>query len=285
MIDKQVKKLAQIVSEVCSPLTFTLLDVGALPLGGQPAPFQMIPELFPGSRIIAFELDRGLCEQLNRDNHAGSRYFPHALGQSEEKRLLYETDHPMCASLYRPNGELLSQYNGLEVARLKSVTTIDTISLDYFTKSNGIETVDFIKIDIQGAELDVFMGGTNTLLNVVAIVSEVEFIPLYYKQPLFGDVCNYLTEQSFMFHKFLGMAGRTLKPLVVKNDVCFATQHMWSDAVFIRNILDIPNFNPEKLLKMGILTYLYGSPDVSYHCFKIFDEQHKTTILSQMLTL
>lgn len=285
MMENQVKKLAQIVSDVYGSLTFTLLDVGALPLGGQPAPFQMIPELFPGSQVIAFELDKGLCDQLNLNNHSGTRYFPHALGKTEEKRLLYETDHPMCTSLYRPNGELLHQYNGLDVARLKSVTSMDTISLDYFTKSNGIETVDFIKIDIQGAELDVFMGGTDTLLNVVAIVSEVEFIPLYYKQPLFGDVCNYLAEQNFMFHKFLGMAGRTLKPLVVNNDECFATQYMWSDAVFIRNILDISNFNPEKKLKMGILTYLYGSPDVSFHCFQLFDEQHGTSISAQMLTL
>ena len=66
-----------------------------------------------------------------------------------------------------------------------------------------MKSVDFIKIDIQGAELDVFKGGVDTLKDVVAIVSEVEFIPHYIDQPLFGDVCSFLTEKGFMFHKFL----------------------------------------------------------------------------------
>lgn len=65
----------------------------------------------------------------------------------------------MCSSLYKPNEKLVSLYNNMEVAMLKSIESIETDSLDYFTKENSIESVDFIKIDIQGAELDVFQGG------------------------------------------------------------------------------------------------------------------------------
>ena len=93
-------------------------------------------------------------------------------------------------------------YHNLEVAELKSVTTIETLSLDWFIKEHEIRSVDFIKIDIQGAELDVFQGGINTLKQVVAIVSEVEFIRLCLDQPLLGDVCSFLTGQGMMFHKF-----------------------------------------------------------------------------------
>ena len=42
-----------------------------------------------------------------------------------------------------------------------------------------IYTIDFIKIDVQGGELDVFKGGSKTLKNVLKIVCEVEFIQHY----------------------------------------------------------------------------------------------------------
>ena len=85
------------------------------------------------------------------------------------------------------------------MSMLKAVSAIKTESLDYFTAKNNIGPVDFIKIDIQGAELDVFRGGVTTLRDVVAIVTEAEFICLYENQPLFGDVCAFLAEQGLSF--------------------------------------------------------------------------------------
>jgi hypothetical protein len=45
--------------------------------------------------------------------------------------------------------------------------------------------------------------------------TEVEFVPLYTNQPLFAEVDIALRELGFVFHRFGGMAGRTMKPLVV----------------------------------------------------------------------
>ena len=84
----------------------------------------------------------------------------------------------------------------------------DLYSLRYqFLKDQKIETIDFIKIDIQGAELDVFRGAVNNLKSVLMIISEVEFIHHYVNQPLFGDVCSFLDNNNLMFHKFLGLAN------------------------------------------------------------------------------
>jgi len=276
--EKRIKIVGEIVREVESALSFTMLEVGALPVSGKKEPFHQLLDLFPESQIIAFEVDKNLCEELNRQAASGLRYFPVALGRTEERRPFYETNHPMCASLYEPNEKLISLYNNMEVAMLKSVGSIETQSLDYFAKENTIDSVDFIKIDIQGAELDVFQGGTNTLKDVVAIVSEVEFVHHYVDQPLFGDVCAFLAEQEIMFHKFLGMAGRSLKPIVIANNPNFPTQHMWSDAIFIRDIFKLPALSPSKLLKLGLLAFIYGSPDVTFQCFKNYDEKKGTNI-------
>ena len=59
----------------------------------------------------------------------------------------------MCSDLYEPDSELMSLYNNLEVAYLKSKSSIKTTSLDQFLNENGIHSVDFIKADVQGAEL------------------------------------------------------------------------------------------------------------------------------------
>ena len=264
-------------------LAFTILEIGALPVEGQKEPFHLLLDIFPHSRIIAFEVDEKLCDQLNQKAPKGIRYFPVALGRTEEQRPFYITNHPMCCSLYKPNEKLISLYNNMEVAMVKAVESVETVSLDYFARENGIDSVDFIKIDIQGAELDVFQGGSETLKDVVAIVSEVEFIHHYLEQPLFGDVCAFLAEHELMFHKFLRTGGRSLKPIILGNDPNLPVQYIWSDAVFIRDVLKIPELPSDKLLKMGLLAFLYGSPDVAFTCFKQYDEKKGTGLHKKFL--
>lgn len=256
----------------------------ARPLDGNAEPFHELIRLFPSTRINAFEVDPEQCARLNEKAIDGLVYHPVALGRREEERPFYMTNHPMCASLYRPNDSLTERYNNMEVARLKSVSTIRTVSLDYFATKNDIGPVDFVKIDIQGAELDVFEGGISTLKNVLAIVTEVEFIPHYVDQPLFGDVSAFLSGQGFTFHKFLGLGGRMLKPLVINNDPNFATQHMWSDAVFVRDLMNLGAISPEQLLKLAVLATMYGSPDVTLGCFMEYDRRRGTGIAQELLS-
>jgi len=276
--------LGKIIRAVHGPLAFTVLEIGARPVAQRRESFHPLLDVFPGSRILAFEIEEKLCRELNERAPPGLRYFPVALGCKEETRALYETVHPMCTSLYRPNEELLALYNAMEVSILKSIGSVETVSLDYFVKHNGVGRVDFIKIDIQGAELDVFRGGVATLADTLAIVSEVEFIPHYIDQPLFGDVCKFLAEQRFQFHKFLGLAGRALKPFVVNNRPEFAIQHMWTDAMFIRDVRDLPALSGDELLRMGTLAFLYFSPDVTFNCFRLLDERNGTDLCRQVFS-
>lgn len=67
----------------------------------------------------------------------------------------------------------------MEIAGLKSVEKIRTTSLDQFVSQQETSPIDFIKIDIQGAEIDVFRGDENSLTETVAIAREVEVIRLY----------------------------------------------------------------------------------------------------------
>lgn len=264
-----IKVLSEVLREAGHALRFTMFEVGALPMGEEP--FHRLPALFPGSRIIAFEPDESLCEAQNKSSRAGVTFYATALGRTEEQRDFYVTEHPMCSSLYPPNEDLLSRYNNMEVARLKEVTSIATVSLDRFVSDHAIGAVDFIKIDIQGAELEVFEGGVATLANVLAIVSEAELIEHYVDQPLFGDLCAFLSRHGLQFQKFLGFGGRTLKPIVVDDNPFAVSQQMWSDVLFVRNLFTNTAMSDEQYLKTAVLAMLYNCVDVALYCCRAVD--------------
>ena len=125
--------------------------------------------------------------------------------------------------------------------------------------------------------------GKKTLESVLKIVTEVEFIPHYIDQPLFGDVCNYLEKHNLMFNKFLGLAGRALKPLILKNAQT-PSQHIWTDAVFIHHIQKIKNLSKIKLLKLSLLSLLYGSVDLTHFCLAAYDENNSTTFAKDFMS-
>lgn len=277
-----IESLLSVVRNAADPLVFNVLEIGARPVGGPPEPFHKLIQAFPGSCINAFEVDPALCEQLNDKAPDGVKYHAVALGRRDEDREFFMTRHPMCGSLYKSNERYIERYNNMEVAMLAGTETLTTKSLDSFASIYEMPPVDFIKIDIQGAELDVFQGGAGTLENVVAIVTEVEFVPLYKDQPLFGQVDEFLSRAGFAFHKFLNLGGRALKPFVYENNPNFASQHMWADAVYVRDLLKLDACTSEQLIKLAVLVALYGSLDMSVYCLREYDRREQGTLCLQL---
>ena len=270
-----LNKLILNLKELDNVLTFRILEIGALNLGKKEKFYDLL-NYFPNSEIIGFEVDKNICKKMNSVSKVGVKYFPFAIGKKKEIRKFYETNHPMCSSLYKPNHNLLSLYNNMEISFLKEESEIETVDLDTFVSENKIGNVDFLKIDVQGAELDIFKGATKTLKNSLFIISEVEFLKIYENQPLFGDVCNFLSDNDFMFHKFLGMGGRSLKPLILNNNKNFPSQHLWSDAIFIKNVLMIKKLTSREILKLSVISILYECFDLGFFCLNIHDELFKT---------
>lgn len=276
---KNTENFLELIKKYDNSLKFEIFEIGGHPYDKKnDEPFYKLLDFFPNSRINSFDVDEEECLKLNLNSKDGVEFFPYAVGKTNEVRKFYETNHPMCSSLYKPNKKLLELYNNLEVAQLKKTSEIKTITLDEFIKKKKIEFVDFIKIDIQGAELDVFEGAHKCLESTLSVVSEVEFLRIYENQPLFGDICSFLDKKNIMFHKFFRLSGRSLKPIKIDNDVNHAIQHLWSDAMFIKNILVISKLNNSQLLKLSILSYIYGSPDLTVFCLLKFDEKNKTNV-------
>ena len=282
-MNKILQLTVDLIKDINIDICFTLLEVGAVKISEEEEPFYELLDYFPSSKIVGFEIDKEVCDKMNLSARDGVKYYPHALGEFNESKELYITNHPMCSSLYKPNEDLISLYHNFEAAYLKSKTTIETITLDNFLETNNIGSLDFIKIDVQGAELDIFRGGKKALNDVLKIVCEVEFIHHYENQPLFGDVCKFLNGYDLMFNKFLGMAGRSLRPIVFNSDKNFASQHIWSDAIFIKHVQKISKLSDKKLLKLSLLAAVYESLDLTHYCLSRFDERNSSSLATKWL--
>lgn len=202
-----LKSLVDTIKVSGSELKFKMLEIGARKINNSEEPFYELLDYFPGSEVIGFEVDEKSCEELNASCRAGVTYYPQALGAKNQVQKLFVTQHPMCCSLYEPNEDLLRLYHNFDVAYLDTETEIDVSTLDSVVEEYNLGSIDFIKADVQGAELDIFKGAEKTLHDVLKIVCEVEFIPHYKNQPLFGDVCAFLNRYDLMFNKFLGLGG------------------------------------------------------------------------------
>ena len=274
---KKLENFFKVIKKYDENLKFKIVEIGAHPYGDFKEGFHILLDYFPGSEIYAFEVNKEECERLNKICKKGMKFFPTALGEKKEIRKFYETYMPVCSSLYKPKDEFLKLYNNLNIAYLKNTTEIETISLDEFSNNHKLEHIDFIKIDIQGAELDVFKGSKKTLEKTLMIVSEVEWVEQYINQPLFEDVSYFLRKEDFMLHKFLEYGTRSLKPIILNQNKNLGTQFLWSDALFIRNIMNVSKLSDEELIKSAVFSYIYKSPDLTYFYLTKFDEKNNSS--------
>ena len=134
-------------------------------------------------------------------------------------------------------------------------------------------TSDFIKIDVQGSELDVLKGATKTLKNSLGLCVEVEFLPVYLDQPLFGDVCKLLAEQGFEFIDFLNNICRWERKRHTSVGQC-----IFADALFMRTpeyIVKEPTCDESLVAKYLGICLLHNRFDLIDRVFELTENKLK----------
>lgn len=259
--------LTEIVPEIS---VVKIVDIGAMLI--EPEPYAPLLSLDLAS-VVGFEPNPKECEKLRHTHGKPHRYYPYFIGDGGPATF-YETNMTMTGSLYRPNRVLLEKFQNLhELTTLQRTHTVETKRLDDIEE---IGDVDLIKIDTQGAELDIFRGATKALATATLIQTEVEFLEMYEGQPLFADVDVYLRGAGYQFHTFCGFGKRCFKPLLVNDDPNRGLrQFLWSDALYVRDFLNLKDVEEDKLLKLALMLHdLYQSFDFCLYVLTEVDRRN-----------
>ena len=222
--------------------------------------------------VTGFEPVAEECEKLNRRAAPGQRFLPYAIGDGGVGTFR-RCNAAMTSSLYEPDLELMGRFNHLgELCRVVERSPMATHRLDDIPE---LGAVDYLKLDIQGAELDALAGAPSTLAGTLVVHTEVEFVALYRGQPLFADVDRELRRQGFCFHCLHGVSGRTFKPVVVNNDPRRGlNQALWGDAVYVKDWMGWDRLEAASLLKAALILHeVYGSYDLAQHALEHHDRQ------------
>lgn len=73
-------------------------------------------------------------------------------------------------------------------------------TLDDVLAEKNLRQVNFLKLDLQGYELEVLKGATETMNRAEVILSEVSFLPYNQSAPLFNEVVRFLAEKGFVLY-------------------------------------------------------------------------------------
>ena len=144
---------------------------------------------------VGFEPDPAECERLNREAASQDppiRFLPYALAGGDEEVTFYEANWAPASSIYPPNNEFLGPFPfASHLLGIKGERRIRTVSLDQACRNEDVWP-DYLKLDVEGAELQVLDGGERATGGALVLDLEVEFAPLREGQPLFADVDTYL---------------------------------------------------------------------------------------------
>lgn len=258
-----------------------IVDIGANPIDGE-APYKSL--LDAGlAHVYGFEPSPQALARLNAAKGPNETYVPHAVYDGNEQELKVCSAQGM-TSLLEPNIELLDYFHGFpEWGKVQERTPIQTVRLD---DVEGIKNIDYFKIDIQGGELEVFRNGINKISDCLVIHTEVEFLPMYEGQPLFSEVEMFLRDLGFTFHRFSPLISRTVKPLLIDNDIYKGLgQVFWADAIFIKDFTKFNQLSADSLKKIAlILNDIYGSFDLVLRALIAFDNKGKSNLAEDYKT-
>jgi FkbM family methyltransferase len=173
---------------------FSFMDIGAR--GGIGWPWSKLPsELLS---VVLVEPDPEEAEKLQQlmTVTGCGLVLPFALWRNDAELSLNINRWPSTSSLYPANHLFLDQFPESDRFHPEKKISIQAHAIDSLATIIELPHIDFIKIDVQGAELPILEGGEKTLAaGLIGLEVEVEFTEMYSGQPLFCDVDRFVREK------------------------------------------------------------------------------------------
>lgn len=148
---------------------------------------------WPRARVHAVEAQPALARELARTWAGDPRVTVHAAALARETGTLefHVTANSVSSSPLVPTAFKRSLHGA-------NVDVTETLTVSARRLAELVpERIDLLKLDVQGFEIEALAGLGERLEDVGAILTEVQFAPLYEGTPLFGDVDRFLRSAGF----------------------------------------------------------------------------------------
>jgi FkbM family methyltransferase len=100
-------------------------------------------------------------------------------------------------------------------------TYLPMTTLDAITEGSPFARPNFIKLDVQGYEIEVLRGGGHTLESTEAVLMEVNLLGLHEGVPLFHESADYMGKQGFQVYDLCNLVRRPYDGALWQADVIF----------------------------------------------------------------
>lgn len=258
-------------SAFLAPCNLTqIVDIGANPIDGDPPYKNMLANHL--CRVIGFEPQLEALEQLNKVKTDLETYLPYVIG-TEGQKTLYRCMYSGWTSLLEPDEATLETFPAFR----NNASVIEKIPVHPrpLDSISEIKHIDFLKLDVQGSELDCLKSGTGKLSSCVFVQLEISFITLYKNQPSFGELDLFLRNLGFVPHCFAAIKQWPIAPLVLNdNPTQPLNQLLEADLVYVKNFIKPSNITNEQLKQIALIAhYCFGSFDLAAKCVEVLESR------------
>ncbi len=182
-----------------------------------------------------------------------------------------------CSSRFAANQMLAERFSRESYYELDGVASIKAQTLDQIAQAKSTR-VDFLKIDIQGMEVECFQGAVKNLGDaVVGIRTEISFFPIYTGQPLLAEVDLTLRPFGLFPAQWLELHGwrRTSKaklPRLSSGALPFSKgQLIHGDLLYLVQPEDLPvttDAEVHRVVRLALISLCYDMFDHAAACFE-----------------
>lgn len=172
----------------------TIIDIGA-----NKGQFSLIAtSIYPDAKIFSFEPLSKPADKFKSffKNNNKVKLFKKAIGEKIENTNMYVSQRVDSSSLLKILDKQTEIFPGTQESNTEEVAVAPLSS--FLSKVDLVRPV-FLKIDVQGFELEVLIGSKDLIQNIDFIYVECSFVELYENQALVNEIIDFLKNQSFKF--------------------------------------------------------------------------------------
>lgn len=205
-----------------------VLDGGARDAHADPRWRDLSPDRL---EFHGFEPDPPECERLTatlRELGYAGAYYPIGLGAIDGTMPFHVNKASGGSSFLDQNREVTDRWRfenphatslAREIFLPERTLDMPVATIARWAADTGIRGIDFCKLNVQGAELDILATAGPLLDDTLGVLSEVAFVESYVDRTFFSDIDIFLRRSGFTFFDFLAhhYIGRADCPVVAQH--------------------------------------------------------------------